>query len=94
MATRDGSIHLSDAIELRAPASLSPYARNARTHSPAQIQKLAASIREFGFVNPILIDATGTVVAGHARLSAALELGLEQVPTIELRHLSDAQQAG
>jgi DNA modification methylase len=92
LTTRDGSIHLSDAIELRAPASLSPYARNARTHSPEQIQKLAASIREFGFTNPILVDGTGTVVAGHARLSAALELGLEQVPTIELRHLSDAQR--
>jgi DNA modification methylase len=92
LRTRDGSIHLSDAIELRDPASLSPYARNARTHSPTQIQKLVASIREFGFINPILVDASGTVVAGHARLSAALELGLDKVPTIELRHLSDAQR--
>ena len=73
-------------------ASLVPYARNARTHSDAQVAQIAASIREFGFTNPILVDAGGGVIAGHGRLLAARQLGMTEVPTLELGHLSPAQR--
>lgn len=76
----------------RKPADLKGYARNARTHDDAQIGQIAASIREYGFNNPILIDETDTIIAGHGRLSAALRLGLESVPCIILAHLTDAQR--
>lgn len=72
--------------------SLIPYVNNARTHSPAQISKIAASIKEFGFTNPILTDGKRGIVAGHGRVLAALKLGLDTVPTIELSHLSKAQR--
>src|SRR5450631_4696744 len=72
--------------------SLVPYARNARTHSDAQVAQIAASIREFGFTNPILVDGERGVIAGHGRLLAARQLGLTEVPTIELSHLSPAQR--
>src|SRR5450755_414298 len=78
-------------IQQRPIAQLIPYAPNARTHSPQQIQQVAASIREFGFVNPILIRADHTVIAGHARLLAARQLGLCAVPVIVLAHLSTKQ---
>jgi DNA modification methylase len=71
---------------------LIPSARNARTHSDAQVAQIAASIREFGFTNPILVDGDRGVIAGHGRLLAARKLGLEQVPTIELSHLSPTQR--
>ena len=67
-------------------------AGNARTHTRKQIRQIAASIRQFGFTVPILIDAEGTVIAGHARLEAAQLLGLEHVPTIRLDHLSEAEK--
>src|SRR5665811_2624897 len=73
-------------------ASLIPYARNARTHSAAQVAQIAASIREFGFTNPVLVDGDRGVIAGHGRLLAARELGLTEVPTIELAHLTPAQR--
>ncbi len=73
-------------------ADLVPSARNARTHSDAQVAQIAASIREFGFTNPILVDGDRGVIAGHGRLLAARKLGLEQVPTIELSHLSPTQR--
>src|SRR4051794_9487094 len=73
-------------------AELIPYARNARTHSAAQVAQLAASIREFGFTNPILVDGERGVIAGHGRLLAARKLGLTEVPTIELSHLTPAQK--
>ena len=73
-------------------AELVPYARNARTHSDAQVAQLAASIREFGFTNPILVDGERGVIAGHGRLLAARKLGLTEVPTIELSHLTPAQR--
>jgi len=73
-------------------AELIPYARNARTHSDAQVAQIAASIREFGFTNPILVDGERGVIAGHGRLLAARQLGLTEVPTIELSHLSPAQR--
>jgi len=73
-------------------ASLIPYARNARTHSDAQVAQIAASIREFGFTNPILVDGEHGVIAGHGRLLAARKLGMTEVPTIELAHLGPAQK--
>src|SRR5580704_5842997 len=73
-------------------ATLIPYARNARTHSDAQVAQIAASIREFGFTNPILVDGERGVIAGHGRLLAARKLGLTEVPTIELSHLTPAQK--
>jgi DNA modification methylase len=72
-------------------ASLVPYAANARTHSDAQVGQIAASIAEFGFVNPVLVDAAGVLVAGHGRVLAAKRLGLASVPAIRLAHLSEAQ---
>ena len=73
-------------------ASLTPYARNARTHSGAQVAQIAASIAEFGFTNPILVDGEHGVIAGHGRLLAARKLGMTEVPTIELSHLTPAQK--
>jgi DNA modification methylase len=73
-------------------AELVPYARNARTHSEAQVAQIAASIREFGFTNPILVDGDRGIIAGHGRLLAARKLGLTEVPTIELSHLTEAQR--
>src|ERR1700732_3033831 len=69
---------------------LMPFLGNARTHSREQIAQIAASIREFGFVNPLLVGADGIIIAGHARLLAAKQLGLSQVPVIVLGHLSEA----
>ncbi len=79
-------------IERLPVEALTPYARNARTHSEEQVAQIAASIAEFGFVNPVLIDADGTIIAGHGRLLAARELGLSDVPVIRLAHLTDAQR--
>ena len=72
--------------------ALIPYARNARTHSPAQVAQIAASIRAFGFTNPVLVDGDRGVIAGHGRLLAARQLGMDTVPTIELGHLTEAQR--
>jgi DNA modification methylase len=71
---------------------LIPFARNPRTHSEAQIAKIASSIAEFGFNNPILVDTKAGVIAGHGRLLAARQLGLQHVPVIVLDHLSEAQK--
>jgi len=71
---------------------LIPYARNSRTHSPEQVTQIAASIREFGFTNPILIDADGGIIAGHGRVLAARQLGLATLPCLRLGHLSEAQK--
>ena len=73
-------------------SSLIPYARNARTHNAAQVAQIAASIREFGFTNPILVDRDRGVIAGHGRLLAACQLGMTEVPTIELSDLTAAQK--
>ena len=72
--------------------NITPYARNSRTHSDEQVAQVAASIQEFGWTNPILIDETSTIIAGHGRLMAAQRLGLEQVPTIMLQNLTEAQK--
>jgi ParB-like chromosome segregation protein Spo0J len=73
-------------------ADLIPYARNSRTHSEAQVGKIAASIKEFGFLNPIIVDGSNGIVAGHGRILAAQKLGLQQVPCIEAAHLTEAQK--
>ena len=73
-------------------ASLVPYARNSRTHSPQQVDKIAASIREFGFLNPIIVDGQNGIIAGHGRVLAAQKLGLDMLPTIEASHLTEAQR--
>ena len=85
---------MSEAISIRyvSVADLIPYAANSRTHSDEQVTQIAASIREFGFTNPILINSEKTIIAGHGRLMAAKKLGLEQVPAITLDHLNKAQQ--
>ncbi len=79
-------------IEQVAVADLLPYARNSRTHSEAQIEKIAKSIREFGFTNPILAADDGEIIAGHGRLVAARKMGLKTVPVIRLSHLTAAQR--
>jgi DNA modification methylase len=71
--------------------SLIPYARNSRTHSKHQIRKIAESIREFGFTNPVLIARENRVIAGHGRIAAAKSLGIDQIPTVRLESLSDDQ---
>ena len=73
-------------------SSVIPYARNSRTHSDAQVAQIAASIKEFGFTNPILIDEQGGIIAGHGRVLAAQKLNLTEVPAIELAHLSETQK--
>lgn len=79
-------------IEYLAPSSLKAYEGNSRTHSELQVEQICASIREFGFVNPILVGDDNTVIAGHGRLMAAAQLELETVPVIRLSMLSDRQR--
>lgn len=79
-------------IKYRPIGSLVPYAQNARTHSAGQIAQIAASIREFGFTNPVLIDEEGTIIAGHGRVLAARECALEAVPCVTLAGLTPAQR--
>lgn len=86
------SISMAKGLEIWPVDRLLPYARNARTHSAEQIEKIAASILEFGFNNPILVDAQRGIVAGHGRLEAAKSLGMGQVPVIELTHLTEEQK--
>src|SRR4051794_39800768 len=71
---------------------LVPFARNARTHSPAQVAEIAGSIRAFGFANPLLVGKDGDLIAGHGRLAAARQLALAQVPVIVLANLSESQR--
>src|SRR5215510_12564751 len=79
-------------IELWLLDKLIPYARNPRTHSDAQVAQIAASIAEFGFNNPILVDTKAGIIAGHGRLLAARKLQLQEVPVIVLDHLTEAQK--
>jgi len=89
---RGDKCRLADAIEHWPVDRLIPYARNARTHSDEQVAQVAASIAEFGFVNPILVGSDGVMIAGHARLAAARKLGLAEVPVIVLDHLTPTQR--
>lgn len=79
-------------LEWRSVSTLIPYARNSRTHSDEQIAQIAASIKEFGWTNPILVDGDNGIIAGHGRLSAARKLGHEEVPVIELKDLTETQR--
>ena len=79
-------------IEKIPTEKLIPYARNAKKHDAAQVSKLAGSIREFGFNNPVLIDKDNGIIAGHGRVMAAQQLGLADVPCIRLGHLTDNQR--
>jgi ParB-like chromosome segregation protein Spo0J len=79
-------------IEQKSIDSLIPYAKNARIHNEAQIAQIAGSIKEFGFNNPVLIDKDNGIIAGHGRVMAARKLGLKEVPTIQLDHLSETQR--
>ena len=79
-------------INYRATGDLIPYVNNSRTHSEAQVQQVAASIKEFGFTNPILLDDNNGIIAGHGRLLAAQKLKLDEVPTITLKGLTEAQR--
>lgn len=83
---------MQEQIVLKELNSLIPYINNARTHDDEQVTQIASSIKEFGFNNPILIDKDGGIIAGHGRLMAAKKLGLLEVPTIMLGHLSDIQR--
>ena len=84
--------HLPSHIEHLDTAALVPYVRNSRTHSPEQVAAVARSIQQFGFTNPVLIDAHNTIIAGHGRVMAAQSIGLGTVPCIRLAHLTDAQR--
>src|SRR3954452_24019497 len=84
--------HMKLAVDYRPVARLIPFAKNARTHSDEQVTQIAASILEFGFTNPILVDGRAGIMAGHGRLLAAQQLGLAHVPVVILSHLSEAQR--
>lgn len=83
---------MPEQLALRPVSELVPYARNARTHSAAQIVQLQASIREFGFVNPVLIDGENNIIAGHGRVLAAQAEGMTDIPCVLVEHLSDTQR--
>ena len=79
-------------LEIRSIDSLKPYAHNSRTHSPTQINQLRRSLREFGFVAPVLISADGDVIAGHGRIEAARAEGITEIPCVPVEHLNAAQR--
>lgn len=79
-------------IQQKSVKELIPYINNSRTHSDEQIAQIAASIKEFGWTNPILVDGDNGIIAGHGRLSAARKLGMDTVPIIELSHLTETQK--
>lgn len=82
----------AEKIETMKVEALVPYARNARTHSPEQVEQIASSIREFGFTNPVLVDSDGGIVAGHGRVMAAKSIGMITVPTLRVDWLTDTQR--
>ena len=79
-------------VETRKVDDLIPYINNARVHNENQVTQIASSIREFGWTTPILIDGENGIIAGHGRLMAAKKLGMDEVPVIELSHLSETQK--
>jgi ParB-like chromosome segregation protein Spo0J len=79
-------------VKYRKVEDLIPYVNNSRKHSDEQVAQISASIKEFGWTNPILIDGTNSIIAGHGRLMAARKLKMDEVPTIELDHLTDTQR--
>jgi len=86
------SICKPQSIIFRPVSELRPYARNARTHSKRQITQIADSIRRFGFTNPVLVSGDSEIIAGHGRVEAAKQLGMTEVPTLLLAHLSAAER--
>jgi ParB-like chromosome segregation protein Spo0J len=82
----------ADAVERRPIGTLIPSAQNARTHSDEQVAQIAASIREWGFTMPVLVDEAGSIIAGHGRVLGALRLGLAEVPVVVARGWSEAQK--
>ena len=85
-------VEIRDKIERRATGALVPYARNSRTHADEQIDQLVASMREWGFTSPVLVDDRGGIIAGHGRVMAAQRLGLPEVPVIVAAGWTDAQK--
>jgi hypothetical protein len=79
-------------ITYRKTADLKPYAGNARTHSRKQVKQIVASINEFGFTNPVLIDEEDQIIAGHGRVEAAKQSGLTEIPTVQIGHLTRTQK--
>ena len=79
-------------MELVSIIKLVPYVNNARTHSPEQIMKLRSSLREFGFINPVIIDKDYGIIAGHGRVMAAKEEGIDEVPCVFVNYLTEAQK--
>ena len=77
--------------ELRPVSEIEPYANNARKHLPEQISKIVASMAEFGFITPIVLDRSDQIVAGHARFQAAIKSGFKEVPCLSADHLTEAQ---
>jgi DNA modification methylase len=92
MVEMRGEMNPFPAYKTVSVGKLVPYARNSRTHSPQQVDKIAASIREFGFLNPIIVDGDNGIIAGHGRVMAAQKLGLADLPVIEASHLTEAQR--
>lgn len=82
----------TDRLEIVSIDKLIPYANNARTHSDEQIKKIQASLREFGFINPVLIDKDCGIIAGHGRVEAAKREGMTEVPCVWVEHLTEAQK--
>ena len=91
-AAKSGPAWPADSVERRPLASLIPYARNARTHSDEQVAQIAASMREWGWTNPVLVDEDGGIIAGHGRVLAARSLGYSDVPVMVARGWTEAQR--
>ena len=87
-------VHMKDFPEAKVVStdSLIPYAMNSRTHSDKQIDQIAASIKEFGFLNPVIVDGENGIIAGHGRVMAAKKLGMAELPVVEAKHLTEAQK--
>lgn len=85
-----GGINMKTKMEMIEISKLVPYVNNARTHSPEQIMKLRSSLREFGFINPVIIDSKFNIIAGHGRVMAAKEENMEEVPCVLVDYLSEA----
>ena len=79
-------------VEMIAVSALKPYARNARRHSKAQVKQIAASFKEFGIINPIIVDEDNSILAGHGRVEAAKAAGIAQVPVIRVTGLTEGQK--
>lgn len=91
-APPSGPVWPADSVERRPVAELTPYARNARKHSPKQVDQIVASIKQWGFTVPVLVDEDGTIIAGHGRVMAANKMGLLEVPVMVARGWTESQR--